>query len=97
MLNNSQVEYDTLIPNNVSLSSDRRVLKALEKWHPGYIDWWKDLGPVGFQDKLVYLRTAINVDKDGWATFDYVKSLNIDGAFYLHHKRKVELFLLETT
>ena len=31
------VEYDTLIPNNVGLSSDRRVLKALEKWHPGYI------------------------------------------------------------
>ena len=69
----SQVEYDTIIPNNVSLSSDRRVLIALEKWLPGYIDWWKDLGPVGFQDMLVYLRTAINVDKDGCATFDYVK------------------------
>ena len=52
MLNNSQVEYDTIIPNNVSLSSDKRVLKALERWHPGYIDWWKDLGPVGFQDML---------------------------------------------
>ena len=39
MLNNSQVEYDTIIPNNVSLSSDKRVLKALERWHPGYIDW----------------------------------------------------------
>ncbi len=25
------VSYDTLIPNNVGLSSDRRVLKALEK------------------------------------------------------------------
>ena len=73
MLNNSQVEYDTIIPNNVSLSSDKRVLKALERWHPGYIDWWKDLGPVGFQESLVYLRTAINVDRDGWATFDYVK------------------------
>ena len=33
------VSYDTMIPNNVGLSSDRRVLKALEKWHPGYIDW----------------------------------------------------------
>ena len=73
MLNNSKVEYDTIIPNNVSLSSDKRVLKALERWHPGYIDWWKDLGPVGFQESLVYLRTAINVDRDGWATFDYVK------------------------
>ena len=37
------VDYTTSIPNNVGLSEDRRVLKALEKWHPGYIDWWKDL------------------------------------------------------
>ena len=43
-MNSTQVEYDSLIPNNVNLSSDKKVLKALEKWHPGYIDWWKDLG-----------------------------------------------------
>ena len=67
------VDYDTLIPNNVGLSSDRRVLKALEKWHPGYINWWNGLGPEGFQDSLVYLRTAISVDPKGWAKFDYVK------------------------
>jgi len=67
------VDYDTLIPNNVGLSSDRRVLKALEKWHPGYINWWNGLGPEGFQESLVYLRTAISVDPKGWAKFDYVK------------------------
>jgi benzoyl-CoA 2,3-epoxidase subunit B len=67
------VAYDTMIPNNVGLSSDRRVLKALEKWHPGYINWWNDLGPVGFQQSLVYLRTAVSVDPKGWAKFDYVK------------------------
>ncbi|MCF6320684.1 MAG: benzoyl-CoA 2,3-epoxidase subunit BoxB [Rhizobiaceae bacterium] len=67
------VDYDTMIPNNVGLSSDRRVLKALERWHPGYINWWKGLGPVGFQESLVYLRTAISVDPKGWAKFDYVK------------------------
>ncbi|WP_417516808.1 benzoyl-CoA 2,3-epoxidase subunit BoxB [Minwuia sp.] len=67
------VSYDTLIPNNVGLSEDRKVLKALEKWHPGYIDWWKDLGPEGFQDVPVYLRTAVGVDPKGWAKFDYVK------------------------
>ncbi|MFZ1813687.1 MAG: benzoyl-CoA 2,3-epoxidase subunit BoxB [Rhizobiaceae bacterium] len=67
------VEYDTLIPNNVSLSSDRRVLKALEKWHPGYINWWNDLIPRNFQESLVYLRTAVSVDPKGWAKFDYVK------------------------
>ena len=67
------VDYDTMIPNNVGLSGDRRVLKALERWHPGYIKWWKGLGPVGFQESLVYLRTAISVDPKGWAKFDYVK------------------------
>jgi benzoyl-CoA 2,3-dioxygenase component B len=67
------VAYDMLIPNNVGLSSDRRVLKALEKWHPGYINWWNGLGPEGFQDSLVYLRTAVSVDPKGWAKFDYVR------------------------
>ena len=67
------VNYDTLIPNNVDLSSDRRLLKALEKWHPGYINWWNDMGPDGFQESMVYLRTAISVDPKGWTKFDYVK------------------------
>ena len=67
------VSYDTRIPNNVGLSSDKRVLKALEKWHPGYIKWWQDLIPQKFQESLVYLRTAVSVDPKGWAKFDYVK------------------------
>ena len=67
------VDYDGLIPNNVDLNADRRVKAALEKWHPGYIDWWKDMGPEGFQESLVYLRTAVSVDPKGWAKFDYVK------------------------
>ena len=67
------VAYDTQIPNNVGLSRDGRILKALEKWHPGYLKWWNDLGPDGFQDSIAYLRTAVSVDPKGWAKFDYVK------------------------
>jgi benzoyl-CoA 2,3-dioxygenase component B len=67
------VDYDGLIPNNVALNNDARVKRALEKWHPGYIDWWNDMGPEGFQQALVYLRTAVSVDTKGWAKFDYVK------------------------
>mgnify|MGYP002789541168 FL=1 len=67
------VDYDGLIPNNVDLNADARVRKALETWHPGYIDWWKDMGPEGFQEALVYLRTAVSVDPKGWAKFDYVR------------------------
>ncbi len=67
------VDYSTKIPNNVGLTEDRRILRALEGWHPGYLDWWHDMGPEGFQEALVYLRTAVSVDTKGWAKFDYVK------------------------
>src|SRR5688572_26431723 len=73
MNNIINVDYDGLIPNNVGLGSDSRVKRALEKWHPGYLDWWQDMGPEGFQEALVYLRTAVSVDTKGWAKFDYVK------------------------
>src|SRR3990167_5195442 len=68
-----EVNYDDAIPNNVDLSSDRQLLRALESWHPNYIDWWKDMGPDGFQNAEVYLRTAVGVDPAGWAKFGYVK------------------------
>ncbi|WIV51245.1 benzoyl-CoA 2,3-epoxidase subunit BoxB [Marivivens sp. LCG002] len=73
MLDLINVSYDTQIPNNVGLSEDKKVLKALEKWHPGYINWWNDLIPQNFQKSMVYLRTAVSVDPKGWAKFDYVK------------------------
>src|SRR5246127_5284242 len=63
------VDYSTKIPNNVNLTEDRQVLKALEGWHPGYMNWWSDLGPEGFPESLVYLRTAYSVDPRGWAKF----------------------------
>jgi benzoyl-CoA 2,3-epoxidase subunit B len=31
------------------------------------------MGPEGFQQALVYLRTAVSVDPKGWAKFDYVR------------------------
>jgi benzoyl-CoA 2,3-dioxygenase component B len=68
-----KINYDELIPNNINLSSDRRLQRALESWYPKYIDWWKSRGPDVYQDKEIYLRTAISVDKKGWAHFDSVK------------------------
>jgi len=61
------------IPNNVHLSDDKRLQRALESWQPNFINWWKDMGPEGFQEKQIYLRTAVSVDVDGWAIFDHVK------------------------
>ena len=67
------IDYQSKIPNNVDLSSDRRLQRALEHWQPRFLQWWQDMGPEGFQDKNIYLRTAVSADKDGWAHFDHVK------------------------
>ena len=67
------INYNEKIPNNVDLSSDRRLQRALERWQPEYLNWWGELGPEKSTDLEVYLRTAISVEKDGWAHFDYVK------------------------
>ena len=64
---------DERIPNNVDLSGDKRLQRALEQWQPAFLDWWKQMGPEGFQGDDVYLRTAISVEPGGWAHFDYVK------------------------
>lgn len=67
------IDYNERIPNNVGLSENRRLQRALESWQPHYLQWWQDLGPEGTTDYDVYLRTAISVEKDGWAHFDHVK------------------------
>jgi benzoyl-CoA 2,3-dioxygenase component B len=67
------MHLDDKIPNNVNLSEDPKLLRALEKWLPDYQAWWREMGPEGFQNKDVYLRTAISVDANGWAHFDYVR------------------------
>jgi benzoyl-CoA 2,3-dioxygenase component B len=67
------IDYAEKIPNNVNLSEDKTLQRALEHWQPNYIDWWKDMGPDGSQDFDVYLRTATSVDPQGWAQFGHVK------------------------
>ena len=69
----SSVELDQKIPNNVGLSSDKKLQRALESWLPQYLDWWMEMGPAGYQNDDIYLRTAVSVEAGGWAHFDYVK------------------------
>ncbi|MEZ6013768.1 MAG: benzoyl-CoA 2,3-epoxidase subunit BoxB [Planctomycetota bacterium] len=69
----SGIDYSQKIPNNVDLRSDKRLQRALEQWQPDYIDWWRSTGPTDFNENDVYLRTAVSVERDGWAHFDYVK------------------------
>jgi benzoyl-CoA 2,3-epoxidase subunit B len=69
----SSINYSEKIPNNVDLSSDRTLQRALEQWQPNFINWWDEVGPVGSTDMDVYLRTAVSVDPQGWAQFGYTK------------------------
>lgn len=69
----ASIDYNELIPNNVDLASDRRLQRALASWHPKFMQWWCARGPESFQDKDVYLRTAMSVDKKGWAHFSKLK------------------------
>ncbi|MBO0728587.1 MAG: benzoyl-CoA 2,3-epoxidase subunit BoxB [Acidimicrobiaceae bacterium] len=69
----TSVDIDAAIPNNVNLGGDRRLQRALESWQPKFVQWWRELGPVAFQDRDVYLRTAVAVGQEGWANFGFVK------------------------
>jgi len=69
----SSINYSEKIPNNVNLSEDRTLQRALEQWQPNYLSWWNDMGPEGSQNFDVYLRTATSVDPQGWAQFGHVK------------------------
>ena len=59
------VDYLERIPNNVDLKDNRRLLRALEEWQPRFLDWWREMGPDGFQARETYLRTAVSVDPQG--------------------------------
>ncbi|PYN63549.1 MAG: benzoyl-CoA 2,3-epoxidase subunit BoxB [Candidatus Rokuibacteriota bacterium] len=67
------IDYTERIPNNVGLAEDLRLQRALEDWQPKFLDWWRDMGPHGYQAKETYLRTAVSVDAQGWAQFGYVR------------------------
>ena len=67
------INYNERIPNNVDLSENRRLQRALEAWQPHYLDWWRDMGPENSTGYDCYLRTAVSVDPKGWAQFGYVK------------------------
>ena len=69
----TSIDYSQKIPNNVDLNSDKRLQRALERWQPDYIEWWREAGPTDFNENEIYLRTAISVERDGWAQFDYVR------------------------
>jgi benzoyl-CoA 2,3-epoxidase subunit B len=78
------INYSEKIPNNVNLSEDRTLQRALESWQPDFISWWDDMGPDGSTPYDVYLRTAVSVDPQGWAQFGHVKMRDYRWGIFLN-------------
>jgi benzoyl-CoA 2,3-epoxidase subunit B len=82
------INYSEKIPNNVNLSEDRTLQRALESWQPDFISWWDDMGPDGSTPYDVYLRTAVSVDPQGWAQFGHVKMRDYRWGVFLNPGEK---------
>src|SRR3954452_5364966 len=63
------INYSERIPNNVDLANDRTLQRALEHWQPKFLQWWREMGPHDTESAEVYLRTAVGVDAQGWASY----------------------------
>ena len=82
----TKLNYQEKIPNNVDLSNDLSLQRALEHWQPKFKSWWTEMGPEGFQASDVYLRTATSVDAAGWATYGKVKMPEYRWGIFLNDK-----------
>ncbi|MEZ4380071.1 MAG: benzoyl-CoA 2,3-epoxidase subunit BoxB [Nannocystaceae bacterium] len=87
MLSNN-VDLNAKIPNNVGLADDPKLLRALEKWLPRYLEWWHDMGPTDFEDKPVFLRTAVSVSNEGWAHYDHVRMPDYRWGIFLNPREE---------
>jgi benzoyl-CoA 2,3-dioxygenase component B len=66
------IDYYERIPNNVGLTDNRALRRALEQWQPRFLGWWREMGPSSFRGADAYLRTATTADEDGWASYGHV-------------------------
>jgi benzoyl-CoA 2,3-dioxygenase component B len=80
-------DYTEKIPNNVDLREDRRLQRALESWQPNFLNWWESMGPT-LPTEDVYLRTAVNVGREGWAHFGHVAMRDYRWGIFLAEQDK---------
>ncbi|MCH9045408.1 MAG: benzoyl-CoA 2,3-epoxidase subunit BoxB [SAR324 cluster bacterium] len=76
------------IPNNVNLADNPKLQRALLRWLPDFLDWWREVGPEGYQEDRIYLRTAVGLGAGDWAVYDYVKMPDYRWGIFLANPRK---------
>jgi benzoyl-CoA 2,3-dioxygenase component B len=84
----STIDLQALIPNNVHLGDNRQLQRALEHWQPAFLKWWDEMGPSDFNAREVYLRTAVGVDAQGWASYGYTAMPDYRWGIFLADKEE---------
>ena len=87
--------YDR-IPNNVNLSEDKKLQRALEKWLPNYLDWWREMGPEGFRKRCVAAHGGRRRLRS-WAHFDFVKMPDYRWGIFLEPRNPTQKSVSATT
>ena len=60
------INYSEKIPNNVNLSEDRTLQRALEQWQPNYLSWWNDMAlTVARTSTSICARPSVSTPKAG--------------------------------
>jgi benzoyl-CoA 2,3-dioxygenase component B len=67
------IDRNGTIPNNVGLDAEPALAATLARFRAGYMDWWRECGPQGFDAADCYLRMPVAADARGWAAYEYVK------------------------
>ena len=84
----THIDLQALIPNNVNLGENRQLQRALEHWQPAFLRWWDEMGPSDFKASDVYLRTAVGVDAQGWASYGYTPMPDYRWGIFLADKQE---------
>ena len=85
----STIDYSQKIPNNVNLSEDRTLQRALEQWQPNFLNVVGRHGPRGFARTTTCTCAPRSAwTREGWAQFGHVKMPDYRWGIFLNPGEK---------